>query len=115
MKKAGKGTALKQKRTWKQEVQHNWPLYVLILPSFVLAIIFCYVPMGGLVMAFQDYKPWLGITGSQFVGMDNFRQIFEFKESYQAIINTLIIAVSKIILGLIVPIIMALLLNEAHK
>ena len=46
-------------------------------------------------MAFQDYKPWLGITGSQFVGMDNFRQIFEFKESYQAIINTLIIAVSK--------------------
>lgn len=40
MKKAGKGTALKQKRTWKQEVQHNWPLYVLILPSFVLAIIF---------------------------------------------------------------------------
>ena len=115
MKKAGKGTALKQKRTWKQEVQHNWPLYVLILPSFVLAIIFCYVPMGGLVMAFQDYKPWLGITGSQFVGMDNFRQIFEFKESYQAIINTLIIAVSKIILGLIVPIIMALLLNEVHN
>ena len=84
MKKAGKGTALKQKRTWKQEVQHNWPLYVLILPSFVLAIIFCYVPMGGLVMAFQDY-------------------------------NTLIIAVSKIILGLIVPIIMALLLNEVHN
>ena len=115
MKKAGKGTALKQKRTWKQEVQHNWPLYVLILPSFVLAIIFCYVPMGGLVMAFQDYKPWLGITGSQFVGMDNFRQIFEFKESYQATINTLIIAVSKIILGLIVPIIMALLLNEVHN
>ena len=47
--------------------------------------------------------------------MDNFRQIFEFKESYQAIINTLIIAVSKIILGLIVPIIMALLLNEVHN
>ena len=88
---------------------------MLILPSFVLAIIFCYVPMGGLVMAFQDCKPWLGITGSQFVGMDNFRQIFEFKESYQAIINTLIIAVSKIILGLIVPIIMALLLNEVHN
>ena len=100
------------KKTWKQEVQHNWPLYVLLLPSFVLAIIFCYVPMGGLVMAFQNYKPWLGITGSEFVGMENFRQIFAFKESYQAIINTLVIAVSKIILGLIVPIIMALLLNE---
>jgi len=100
------------RKTWKQEAQRNWPLYVLILPSFVLAIIFCYIPMGGLIMAFQDYKPWLGISGSEFVGLENFKQIFEFKESYQAIINTVIIAVSKIILGLIVPIIMALLLNE---
>lgn len=102
------------RKTWKQEIHHNWPLYVLILPSFILAVIFCYIPMAGLVMAFQNYKPWLGFTGSEFVGMDNFRQIFEFKESYQAIINTLIIAVSKIVFGLIVPIIMALLLNEVR-
>lgn len=104
-----KGTA---KKGWQQEISHNWPLYVLILPSLVLAVIFCYIPMGGLIMAFQDYKPWLGIRGSQFVGMDQFKQIFMFKESYQAIINTLIIAVAKIIFGLIVPIVMALLLNE---
>lgn len=103
------------KRSWKQELQRNWPLYIMILPSFVLAIIFCYIPMGGLVMAFQNYKPWLGITGSEFVGWDNFKQIFQFKDSYQAIINTIIIAVSKIILGLIVPIIMALLLNEVKN
>lgn len=101
-------------KTWKQEVRHNWPLYILLLPSVILAIVFCYVPMGGLVMAFQNYKPWLGITGSEFVGLSNFKQIFVFKESYQAIINTLIIAVSKIILGLIVPIVMALLLNEVQ-
>lgn len=87
----------------------------MILPSFVLAVIFCYVPMGGLVMAFQDYKPWLGISGSQFVGMDQFKQIFMFRESYQAIINTLVIAVAKIIFGLIVPIVMALLLNEVRN
>lgn len=100
------------KKGWRQEIAHNWPLYVMILPSFVLAVIFCYIPMGGLIMAFQDYKPWLGISGSQFVGMDQFRQIFMFRESYQAIINTLIIATAKIIFGLIVPIVMALLLNE---
>lgn len=100
------------KKSWKQEVAHNWPLYVLLLPSIILAVIFSYIPMGGLVMAFQNYKPWLGISGSEFVGLENFRQIFAFKESYQAIINTLIIAVSKIVLGLIVPIVMALLLNE---
>ena len=105
----------KMKKGWKQEAAHNWPLYVMILPSFVLAVIFCYVPMGGLVMAFQDYKPWLGISGSQFVGMDQFKQIFMFRESYQAIINTLVIAVAKIIFGLIVPIVMALLLNEVRN
>lgn len=102
------------KKTWKQEVAHNWPLYVLVLPSIILAIIFCYVPMGGLVMAFQNYKPWLGIRGSEFIGMENFKQIFVFKESYQAILNTLIIAVAKIICGLVVPIVMALLLNEVR-
>lgn len=116
MKNGNKATKyIVPKRTWKQEIQRNWPLYVLLLPSVVLAVIFCYAPMGGLVMAFQNYKPWLGITGSEFVGFANFKQIFVFKESYQAIINTLIIAISKIILGLIVPIIMALLLNEVKN
>ena len=88
---------------------------MLVLPAAILAIIFCYIPMAGLIMAFQNYKPWLGIFGSEFAGLDNFRQIFEFRESYQAIINTLIIAVSKIVLGLIVPVIMALLLNEVKQ
>ncbi len=106
---------LQPKRSWKKEIQRNWALYVLIMPAFVLAIIFCYVPMGGLIMAFQNYKPWLGITGSEFIGMENFKQIFVFQESYQAIINTLIIAVSKIVLGLIVPIVIALLLNEVSN
>ena len=99
----------------KKEVQRSWPMYVMLLPAIILALIFCYAPMGGLVMAFQNYKPWLGITGSEFVGLDNFQQIFEFKESYQAIINTFIIAVSKMVLGLIFPIIVALLLNEVHN
>ena len=102
------------RRGWKQEFYHSWPLYLLLLPSIILAVIFCYAPMGGLVMAFQNYKPWLGILDSEFVGLENFRQIFAFKESYQAIINTLIIAVSKIVLGLVVPIVMGLLLNEVH-
>lgn len=106
---------LAAKRTWRVEFRRHWPLYVMVIPSFVLAVIFCYVPMGGLVMAFQDYKPWLGITGSKWVWFDNFKQIFQFKESYQAIINTLIIAVAKIVCGLIVPIVVALLLNEVKN
>lgn len=113
MKKENTRTVVVRK-TWKQEAQHNWPLYVLLIPSIVLAIVFCYIPMGGLVMAFQNYKPWLGITGSEFVGLENFKQIFAFQESRQAIVNTLIIAIAKMVFGLIVPVIMALLLNEVH-
>lgn len=106
---------VKRKRPWRKEFQRNWPLYVLLLPALVCVIIFNYAPMGGLVMAFQNYKPWLGILGSEFIGLENFRRIFEFPESYQAIINTIIIAVWKIVLGLVVPVITALLLNEVRQ
>jgi len=68
--------------------------------------------MVGLVMAFQDYKPWLGLTGSTWIGLDNFQRIFQYEGATQAIINTVIIAVSKIVVGIIVPIVMAILLNE---
>ena len=51
----------------KKEVQHSWPMYIMLLPAIILALIFCYAPMGGLIMAFQNYKPWLGITGSEFI------------------------------------------------
>ncbi|WP_256716539.1 ABC transporter permease [Paenibacillus odorifer] len=71
--------------------------------------------MVGLVMAFQDYKPWLGITGSTWIGWDNFARIFQYKEATQSIINTLIIAVIKIIVGIIVPIFMAILLSEIRN
>ena len=97
------------------EVKRSWPVYVMLLPTVVCVIIFNYIPMIGLVMAFQNYKPWLGITKSAFIGWDNFRQIFEFSYSYQVIINTVIISVSKIVFGLIVPIFIALLLNEVRN
>jgi putative aldouronate transport system permease protein len=68
--------------------------------------------MVGLLMAFENYKPWQGISGSAWIGLDNFKRIFDYEESTQAIYNTLIIAVIKIIVGIIVPIFMAILLSE---
>ncbi|WP_019909231.1 ABC transporter permease [Paenibacillus sp. HW567] len=101
-----------KKNPWKKEIKKHWPLYVLCLPALIFVLIFAYGPMVGLVIAFQNYKPWLGITRSAWIGMDNFARIFQYEESTQAIVNTLIIAVIKIIVGIIVPIIMAILLNE---
>lgn len=85
------------------------------MSALMFVLIFAYAPMVGLVMAFQNYKPWLGITGSEWIGLDNFVRIFQYEESTQAIINTLIIAVFKIVVGIIVPIIMAILLSEIRS
>jgi ABC-type polysaccharide transport system, permease component len=71
--------------------------------------------MAGIVMAFQDFKPRLGIAGSKWVGLDNFRLLFDREDSIQVIWNTLIIAVLKMIFNLIAPFTFAIFLNEVRK
>ncbi|ANE48684.1 protein lplB [Paenibacillus swuensis] len=93
----------------------TWPLHLMVLPPLLLIIIFHYVPMLGLVMAFQEYKPWTGFTGSPWVGLDHFKFMLEYPDSKQVIWNTVLIASLKIVTGLIVPIIFALFLNEVRK
>nr|WP_312886165.1 ABC transporter permease subunit [Paenibacillus plantarum] len=93
----------------------TWPLHVLIFPSLIIAIIFHYIPILGLVMAFQDYKPWLGFFKSDWVGLKHFEALFMFEGSKQVIWNTLVISVLKIVCGFIVPIVFALLLNEIRR
>ena len=88
---------------------------MLLLPAVILTIIFSYIPIGGIVMAFQDFKPWLGISGSKWVGLANFEKIFFRQDSQRVIGNTLFIAVLKIVTNLIVPYIFALLLNEIRQ
>nr|WP_306345955.1 ABC transporter permease subunit [Bacillus sp. Marseille-P3800] len=102
----------KKKQAWN--MKRNWPLHVLVLPAIIFAIIFNYIPLAGIVMAFQDFKPWEGFLGSQWVGLDNFIRIFEFQEGRQVIWNTLVISTFKIIFQLVVPILFALLLNEVR-
>src|SRR5690606_28821008 len=93
----------------------DWPFHLMILPSLLFLIVFNYVPMLGIVISFQDFKPWLGITGSPWVGWDNFKLLFERQDSVQVIWNTFIIAGLKIVFNLLVPFIFALLLNEIRK
>ena len=96
-------------------LKKTWPFHVMLLPAVIFLIIFNYIPMGGIVMAFQNYKPWLGISGSEWVGLDNFRYLFEREDSLQVIWNTAIIAVLKLFFNLFVPFIFAILLNEVRK
>ncbi|WP_209979232.1 ABC transporter permease [Paenibacillus eucommiae] len=91
------------------------PLHLMILPGFIIIFIYSYVPMVGIVMAFQNYIPVKGILGSDWVGLDNFKYIISLPDTLQVLWNTVYIAILKIIMGLIAPICTALLLNEVRK
>jgi putative aldouronate transport system permease protein len=103
----------KTKAKWN--LARNWPLHLMVIPAFLVVIIFQYGPLPGLIMAFQEYKPWLGFINSPFVGFEQFAKMWEFPQSRQVILNTFIIASLKVVFNLIVPFIFALLLNEIRN
>ncbi|MNJ47588.1 putative multiple-sugar transport system permease YteP [compost metagenome] len=88
------------------------PLHLMILPGIILTVIFSYVPIMGSVIAFQKFVPSKGIFNSKWIGLDNFHYMLDMPNFTSVLWNTIFIAVLKIIAGLIVPIIFALLLNE---
>lgn len=102
-------------QTFTRSLRTTWPLHLMVVPSLLFLIVFNYIPMLGIVMAFQDFKPWLGFTESPWVGWDNFRYLFERQDSIQVIWNTLIIAVLKIVINLLAPFTFALFLNELRR
>lgn len=89
--------------------------HVMMLPAMLLLLIFSIAPMSGIVIAFEKFVPAKGIFGSKWVGLNNFKYMFSQPDSWQVLSNTVIIAVSKIVLNLVVPVIVALLLNEIRS
>ena len=87
-------------------------LVMMIIPAIVFYIIFCYVPMYGVLMAFQKFNPKVGIFGSNFVGIDNFITVFDDAKFWLSFRNTLIIGSVKIVISFLGAVIIALLLNE---
>lgn len=100
-----------KKKKWAQ-IRSNKFLYLMILPGMLYFLIFKYVPMGGLIIAFQDYQPFLGIMGSPMVGLKHFTRLFGDPVFFQLIKNTLVIFAYTIIFSFPFPIILALMLNE---
>ncbi|CAH1193873.1 putative multiple-sugar transport system permease YteP [Paenibacillus auburnensis] len=90
-------------------------LYLMILPGLLYFIVFKYMPMGGLVIAFQDYQPFLGITGSDWVGFKHFIRLFTEPTFMMLLRNTLILFAMNIVLFFPLPIIVALMLNELRN
>ena len=100
----------KRKKGWFAKDQRFY--LAMVVPGIVFLIIFAYGPMFGLWMAFQDFVPARGVLGSKFVGLDNFKYLFNLPDIWRVTYNTVFIAVGKIILNTVIPIIFAILLNE---
>jgi len=86
-------------------------LHIMLIPPMIMVVIFCYIPLYGLIIAFQKYNPAMGFA-SPWVGMQNFERLFTQPGFIQLIWNTFSIATMKIVAGIIVPVIFSLLLNE---
>ena len=103
---------MQRKRPLWQLVAKYWSIYLLMLPGFLFFIIYRYIPMGGLVMVFKNYRITRGILASDWVGLQNFITLFSTPIFPLVIRNTILISLYKLIFGFPAPIIVALLLNE---
>lgn len=101
-----------KKKRW---MRREYPLHLMLIPGIIVVFIYHYLPMFGIVMAFQNFNPIKSFWKSDFVGLKNFKFIFSMTNFGEVFGNTVQIAVAKIIFGGITPIILALLLNEVRK
>ncbi|WP_108991192.1 ABC transporter permease [Paenibacillus agaridevorans] len=90
------------------------PLHFMLLPGIILILIFSYIPMVGIVIAFQQFIPTNGLFGSEYIGWGNFEYAFQLPDLSIVLKNTLFISIMKIIVGLIAALVTALLLNEVR-
>ncbi|WP_245233309.1 ABC transporter permease [Paenibacillus maysiensis] len=89
----------------------NYILYLFLVPSIILTVIFKYVPMYGSIIAFKDFSPRKGIMGSEWIGFEHFQRFLSSPNFYDILMNTLKLSAYGLILGFPVPIILALMLN----
>ncbi len=101
-----------KKSVWMKDFKRNWMLYALSLPTLIFIIIFHYIPIYGIQLAFKDFFALQGIWGSPWVGFENFERFFRSYYFWELIRNTLGINIFQLVVGFPAPIILALLLNE---
>ena len=99
------------KVSWKQDMKRNGTVYLMFLPAFLMTFVLSYLPMFGIVMAFEDYEVRKGFFGSKWVGLQNFVDLFGGGDFLPALRNTVCIAIIKATVGFVFPIIFAFLLS----
>lgn len=112
LKQIGLPEAKYKNRTWKSNWNKYKYLYILMIPGLLYFLIFRYIPMYGLVIAFQKFTVFEGAFKSPFVGLENFKQLMTNSMFWAAFINTIRISLLKLVFAFPAPVIFALLLNE---
>lgn len=105
---------IKRSLLMRDIIRDRW-LYFLLFPGVMYFLVFKYVPMWGLIMAFQDYKPHLGFIESPWVGLKHFERFFTEPQFWMLLRNTLLLAIYNLVFFFPLPIVLALMLNEVRK
>lgn len=103
------------KRAWVRSLKKYWQLYLLLIPVVVYYVMFKYVPMTGVQIAFKEFNFRKGIWGSPWVGWEHFERFFASKKSFDVIWNTLSLSLLSMLITFPLPIALALLFNELHN
>ncbi len=104
-----------KKEGWIQNFRKYKALYLMALPGIIFFIMFRYIPLGGIIIAFQDYMIFKGIRESPFVGFQHFESLFAYSQFWRVLKNTAIIGLYNIVFVFPVPIVLALLFNEIRQ
>ncbi|MCB0128500.1 MAG: sugar ABC transporter permease [Caldilineaceae bacterium] len=106
--------AVGQRKNWRIYWRRTWPLYAMLLLPLIQLALFHYYPMYGVVIAFQKFNPGLGFSGSPWVGLANFRDIFANPDFKTVLTNSFVIAIMKIVTLQLIAVSLALMLNEVR-
>ena len=101
--------------TRKQSLRRQWDLHLLALPAVLTMLVFAYFPMYGIIIAFQNYRPHLGIFGSEWVGFKHFVDLFTDSQFLRSLKNSVGMSIFRILILFPVPILLALMFNEIRQ
>ncbi|MEG0014706.1 MAG: ABC transporter permease subunit [Cellulosilyticaceae bacterium] len=111
----GKSVEIGNKKSVWKKLLASWQLYVFLLPAILYFVIFKYIPMAGVQIAFKEYVAPLGIWGSPWVGVEHFQRFFSTTDFWMILKNTIVLNVYNLIVGFPIPIILALMLNQTRN
>ncbi|WP_214626376.1 ABC transporter permease [Paenibacillus agaridevorans] len=113
--RGGEGVSLGTGRRRLKLIRGNMDMYMLLIPGLIFLFLFKYAPMYGIIIAFQDFNIFGGISGSEWVGLAQFERLLQSDEFLQVLTNTLLISLYKITILFPIPIVIALMLNEVRR